>query len=77
MMISREHYAQAEADLRNLIDHGSSLGDALRVLHHERHIGTTLLWPAVMAMRRVNQREAMRIVVHETAPWRDEGDQNP
>lgn len=73
MMISRKDYEQVETDLRSLIDSGLALGDALRVLHHERHIGLTLLWPAVMAIQHVDKPEAMRIVVHETAPWRDDG----
>jgi hypothetical protein len=74
MMISREHFQQAEAQLRSLVEAGSSLGDALRVLHHERQIGTMLLWPAVMSIRQVDKQEALRIVVHETAPWHSHGE---
>lgn len=76
MMISRKDYEKAEADLRSLIEGGSSLGDALRILHQDRRMGTMLLWPAVMAIRKLDQHEAMRIVVHETAPWRDDGDES-
>ena len=72
-MISPQHYAQAEAELRRLVGAGISLGDALRVLHHERNVGTMLLWPAVMAIRQIDKQEAMRIVVHETASWRCDG----
>lgn len=73
MMISPQDYGDVEAELRSHLDGGASLEDALRLMHCERKIGLMFLWPAVMSIRQVDQQEAMRIVVHETASWRSEG----
>jgi hypothetical protein len=67
--LDRKRFDRAEADLRQLIDGGASVGDALRVLHNERKIGTMFLIPAVMAVCGVEKKEAMRTVVHETSPY--------
>jgi hypothetical protein len=69
MLIDRKHFEQAESDLRQLIGEGLSLGDALRLLHVERKIGTMFLCPAVVAVCGLEKREAMRVVVHETSPY--------
>jgi len=69
MIIDRKPFDRAESDLRQLVDGGTPLGDALRVLHIERKVGTMFLIPAVMAVCRVEKGEAMRIVVHETSPY--------
>lgn len=72
MMISPQDYRNVENELRRHLDAGTSLEDALRLMHCERQVGLMFLWPAVMSIRKINQQEAMRIVVHETAPWRNE-----
>ncbi len=59
-----------EQELRQLIDSGVSLGDALRKLHHARGLGLMFLWPAVMNVQQTTKKEAMRMVVHETASER-------
>ena len=69
-MISPEDFEKVETELRALLDGGTSLGDALRLLHGERQVGLFFLWPVVMKIQKVDKKEAMRIVVHETASWR-------
>ncbi|MDB6067255.1 MAG: hypothetical protein JWR26_3463 [Pedosphaera sp.] len=73
MMISPQHYQDMEIELRKHLDAGTSLGDALRLMHCECQVGLMLLWPAVMAIRQVDKLEAMRIVVHESASGNGEG----
>lgn len=58
---------QAERELRTLMEAGTSLGDALRRLHHERGLGLMFLWPAVMTIQRMSKDEAMRLVIRETS----------
>jgi hypothetical protein len=60
---------QVERELRSLLEGGMPIGDALRVLHHERGYGTMWIWPAVMKVQQITKQDAMRLVVHETAPW--------
>lgn len=57
---------QVERDLKELIDAGSSLGDALRTLHHRRGLGHMFLWPAVMSIQQIGKEEAMLLVIRET-----------
>lgn len=68
MFINRK---QVEQNLRALLGAGVPLGEALQTLQRE-HTGHGLmeLWPAVMNIQQISKREAMKIVVHETAPWR-------
>ena len=58
---------EVERELEQLIGASVSLGDALRILHHERHRGVMLLWPAVMATQHLAKEDAMRLVVRETS----------
>jgi hypothetical protein len=58
---------EVERELEQLIGAGVTLGDALRILHHERHRGLMLLWPAVMASQHMAKDDAMRLVVRETS----------
>jgi hypothetical protein len=67
MLIGKNDYEKAEADLKTLLNTGMSLGDALRIMHRERQVGLSFLWPAVASLQNVSKEEAMRIVVHETA----------
>lgn len=62
-------------ELRSHLDAGIDLGDALRLMH--RKIGLMFLWPAVMIVCGIGKKEAMRITVHETAEWRDDGNVGP
>ena len=61
---------QAERELRTLIEEGTSLGDALRRLHHERGLGLMFLWPAVMSIQQMTKDDAMRLVIRETSSER-------
>lgn len=71
MLIAKYHYEKVETDLRTLLSTGVSLGDALRLMHRERRVGLSFLIPAVASIQNVSKKEAMRIVVHETAWWRE------
>jgi len=58
-------------ELRTLLQTGITLGESLRILHHEHGRGLMFLWPAVMAVRQLSKDEAMRLVIRETSTGRD------
>jgi len=64
-LISPNRAKEVEAEIRQLLDQGMTLGDALRTLHFEKKIGLKFLWPGISSILGVDRTEAMSILVKE------------